>query len=188
MPTSHTKERQQEAQQPATPQVATAGQQNQPPGISVDAEAFTRLQKLLDQKAKDLEDKFDKKLSDREVRVMEVLSIFVVVLTFVSTNISIFSKVTSLMQAVLFMLAMTLCSVFIMAFLFALINKWNLKKIPLAWIGILIPILIVAGISILLAFHPVLNLPLDSLGSDSSIQQPMTTTNTTSSAISVPRR
>ena len=115
--------------------------------------------------ASEIQKDMDQKLTDREVRVMEVLAVFVVVLTFVSTNISIFSRISSLSTAVFFMVAMTVCLIAFLAVLFSILYRDKPDKIKgnpfLSWTAIWFPIIATLIIITILVHYPKLNVRLN---------------------------
>lgn len=100
----------------------------------------------VDGKLKDLEQKFEDKIENKETKTTEVLAIFITLFTFISANITIFTKVDDIKRAVFFMLLMTLCSITLLSFTFISINQQ--KKNIFQWIGLLFSI----GLMILMLF------------------------------------
>lgn len=66
---------------------------------------------------------FDEKMKDREIRTTEVLAIFVTLFTFISVNVSIFTRVEDLHSAVWFIGLFTALSLLLLSSLFLLISK-----------------------------------------------------------------
>jgi magnesium-transporting ATPase (P-type) len=114
-----------------------------------------------EEKLDDREDKFDIKIDGRELRIMEVLSIFVVIITFVSTNITIFARIDSLATAVWFMILMTVCLTFLVSFLFLVLNNYRIVKVPFPKWGIFISIGAMLVLALALILFPSLNRPLN---------------------------
>ena len=100
----------------------------------------------VDGKLKELEQKFETKIENKETKTTEILAIFITLFTFISANITIFTKVTDIKRAVFFMLFMTLCSTSLLSFTFISINQQ--KKNIFQWIGLLCSI----GLMVLMLF------------------------------------
>lgn len=125
------------------------------------AEKTKEFTNLIEGKTTDLEDKMETRLSEREVRVMEVLSIFVAVLIFVSTNITIFSRVQDVVTGVWFMIIMAFCTCFIVSILFLAINQWRMEKTPMSKWGVAVPIILAALLLGALFLYPKYDKPLN---------------------------
>src|SRR3989344_7780933 len=67
--------------------------------------------------------KFEDKVRDREIRTTEILAIFITLFTFISVNISIFTRVLDLQAAIWFMGLITVFCMILISCLFLLISK-----------------------------------------------------------------
>ena len=112
---------------------------NTPPKIykPEDIQIFVEqnIQKYTDEKLKNLENRFEERIEKKETKTTEVLAIFITLFTFISANITIFTKVSDIKRAVFFMVLMTLCSITLLSFTFISINEQ--KKNIFQWIALL---------------------------------------------------
>ncbi len=112
---------------------------NTPPKIykPEDIQIFVEqnIQKYTDEKLKNLENRFEERIEKKETKTTEVLAIFITLFTFISANITIFTKVSDIKRAVFFMVLMTLCSITLLSFTFISINEQ--KRNIFQWVGLL---------------------------------------------------
>ncbi len=113
--------------------------------------------------AEGVEDKMEKRASGRELRIMEMLAVFIVVLTYVSTNISIFSKIDSILMAIIFMMAMSLGAIAILAVILGIIYESNGRTNPYFKRGIWIPLTFSMGMIIAMFVLPTIPQKLKNL-------------------------
>lgn len=87
-------------------------------------EALLKIEKRFDEKIEEKEKEifkgFDKKIEEKQERTTEVLAIFITLFTFISVNVTIFTKLDDIHSAVWFMSLMTVCSIILVSFLFIL--------------------------------------------------------------------
>lgn len=101
---------------------------------------------------------FNNRITERETRTTEILAIFITLFTFISVNVTIFSKVNDLMTGVTFMILMTLCSTFLLSFTLMIVNHALPNRIT-SW-GL---ILSLAGLTLIIflatsgKWNPILN-------------------------------
>lgn len=107
-------------------------------------------------------EKFDKKIQEKETRLTEILAVFVALFTFLSLNVTIFTRVSDAQTAVWIIGMLTVFFTFFISFLLLVLNpdkpsNWKLK------IGLILSILTLAGLlygTRFLDFNPKLNPPL----------------------------
>lgn len=112
----------------------------------------------VDGKLKELEQKFEQKIENKETKTTEVLAIFITLFTFISANITIFTKVDDIKRAVFFMLLMTLCSISLLSFTFISINQQ--KKNIFQWVGLLASICLMVLMLFGIYLTPIWNISL----------------------------
>lgn len=95
----------------------------------------------VDGKLKELEQRFETKIENKETKTTEILAIFITLFTFISVNVNIFTKVSDVYTAIWFMLLMTACSILLLSFLFLVIRSKNDWKI---WTGLLLSLAFLA--------------------------------------------
>lgn len=88
--------------------------------------AIKDLEIKTEEKLKKIVEDYNSKIHERETKTTEILSIYITLFTFISVNVSIFTKVETLLQAILFMILMTLSSIFLVSYLIFIVN--NSKK------------------------------------------------------------
>jgi heme/copper-type cytochrome/quinol oxidase subunit 4 len=111
----------------------------------------------VDGKFKELEQRFETKIENKETKTTEILAIFITLFTFISVNVNIFTKVSDVYTAIWFMLLMTTCSILLLSFLFLVIKSKNDWKL---WLGLIITLAFVAFlilITISTKWNPKLN-------------------------------
>ncbi|MFA7194076.1 MAG: hypothetical protein WC087_04135 [Candidatus Paceibacterota bacterium] len=125
---------------------------------SLKAYAQENIEKYVNEKLTKLEEKMNEKIEKKETKTTEMLAIFITLFTFISVNITIFTKVSDIKRAVFFMILMVLCSATLVSFLFISINSD--KKNIFQWIALLfslgLMILILFGVH----FIPIWNITL----------------------------
>lgn len=135
---------------------------NTPPKIykPEDIQIFVEqnIQKYTDEKLKNLENRFEERIEKKETKTTEVLAIFITLFTFISANITIFTKVSDIKRAVFFMVLMTLCSITLLSFTFISINEQ--KKNIFQWIGLLASLGLMIIILFCLYNIPAWNIPI----------------------------
>lgn len=89
----------------------------------------------------ELENKFNERAENKEMKTTEILAIFITLFTFISVNVSIFARVSDIYTAILFMLLMTICSIILLSFLFLIIRSKNDWKI---WSGLLVALFFIS--------------------------------------------
>jgi hypothetical protein len=67
--------------------------------------------------------KFAEDVEKTRIKVTEMIAIFVTLFTFISVNITIFTKVEDLITAIYFMIIMTLCCIILLSTIFLLIDS-----------------------------------------------------------------
>src|SRR5258708_3661092 len=97
---------------------------------------FGEFERELKNKAKEFEDK----AQERQVRTTEILALFITLFTFISVNVTIFTKVKDLMTAVVFMGLMTICSLILLSFTLVVINRYSINRIT-AW-GLIVSLVV----------------------------------------------
>ncbi len=99
--------------------------------------------------------KFESKINEREEKTTQLLAIFITLFTFISVNVTIFTRVQDVSTAAWFMILMALAACFILAFTLVCISSKNKQAL------FLLLICLVAGIAALLVgrggFNPSLN-------------------------------
>jgi cytochrome bd-type quinol oxidase subunit 2 len=112
----------------------------------------------VDGRLKELESKFESKIDTKETKTTEILAVFITLFTFISANITIFTKVDDVKRASFFMLLMTLCSIILLSFTFIIINpqKNNLFQ----WVGLLFSLALIILILFGVHEYPNLNIKL----------------------------
>lgn len=98
----------------------------------------------------------DKKLESTQKSILEILAVFITLFTFISVNISLFSTLQRLSQAIWFMILMLCCSIVLVSVLLSIISPWRNKIIAIifaASFGTLIVVLMIHAKEI--------NLPID---------------------------
>lgn len=81
------------------------------------------LTKKSSRKLKSVVDKFENRIEEKEAKTTEILAIFMTLFTFISVNVSVFTKVKDLFTAIIFMVIMTLCSTFLLSFVLTVTSK-----------------------------------------------------------------
>lgn len=117
-------------------------------------EVMNEMQKKIDNAV----DKFDNRISEREARTTEILAIFITLFTFISVNVSVFTKTTDLLSAVVFMVLMTLCSIVLVSFLIIISSKKQPNRLT-SW-GLVLSILCLSLLILIAAvtkWNPALN-------------------------------
>lgn len=66
---------------------------------------------------------FEAKMKDREIRTTEILAIFITLFTFISVNVSIFTRVENVQTAAWFILLFTACNLILLSGLFIFISR-----------------------------------------------------------------
>lgn len=123
-------------------------EQNQPPVVIAqeDLQKFVlkniteRLTDFAGKELKELENKFNERVENKEMKTTEILAIFITLFTFISVNVNIFTKVSDVYTAIWFMLLMTACSIILLSFLFFIIKSKNDWKI---WVGLMIALVFI---------------------------------------------
>ena len=118
-------------------------EQNQPPVVIPQEDLKEFVLKKISEKftdftrkeLKELENKFNERVENKEMKTTEILAIFITLFTFISVNVNIFTKVSDVYTAIWFMLLMTACSVLLLSFLFLIIRSKNNWKV---WVGLMI--------------------------------------------------
>jgi heme/copper-type cytochrome/quinol oxidase subunit 4 len=117
-----------------------------------------------------MEKDFKKDLERREARVYEVLTVFVAILTFISVNVTIFTRVQNLSDAVWFMVIMAVCVSFLTSLLLMFLSeRQNWFKTTI----FILSILIICGALYVtrVYFDSKLNLPADAVQQQLTFQQ-----------------
>lgn len=107
------------------------------PTSSSQTEIYTsEIDKLVDNKV-------NKVIEDRQIKYTEVLGVFAALFTFISINIQIFSRITSLNNALIFVILQFLCLAgFVILLDIILGNKSFLGYVIIIFASVLIPIFI----------------------------------------------
>lgn len=104
---------------------------------------------------------FKVEIRNKQAEVLQVLAVFMVLFSFISANVIVFSKVANLVQAAAFMAFMALCSISILVVSFYLISlrhEPDERKIGwLGWLGIAINALLLFTACVILTIQPELN-------------------------------
>lgn len=103
-------------------------------------------------------EKFESRIDEKEAKTTEILAIFITLFTFISVNISVFTKTTDLLSATVFMLLMTLCSTFLVSFLFLVSSRKLPNRTTTA--GLLLSLLCLSMMVLIIMFtkwNPALN-------------------------------
>ncbi|MDO8610182.1 MAG: hypothetical protein Q7R95_06530 [bacterium] len=96
-----------------------------------------------------------KEIRGKEIKIIEIIGVFITLFTFISVNVNIFTNVRDIYTAVWFMLIMTVCSLIILSFLFLVINTENdFKK----WIFLFLCLILL----IVIIFLPIFNIKFTS--------------------------
>lgn len=116
-------------------------------------------EKKFEEKIKEEGKVFDEKMKEREIRTTEILAIFITLFTFISVNVSIFTRVEDVPTAICFMLLMTLCSIIILSFLFILLDSKRDWKV---WVGLIVSLIFIVFL-ILMIFSKKWDIKLNNL-------------------------
>ncbi len=125
--------------------------------VSIDEVKLKKIKERLDGLEKGL-DKANEDLKNRQTETIGILAIFITLFTFISVNVTIFTKVTDLMTAFVFMILMTICSTFILSFSLMVLNQKTPNRITcLGLILSIIALSLVALIIFLVGWNPSIN-------------------------------
>lgn len=120
---------------------------------------YETLKTLFENKTKE----FEKKIDEKETKTTEILAIFIGLFTFISVNVSLFTRLQDMQTAIWFMLIMTFCLTFFLSFLFIIINKTLPNRITfLGLIISLVTLLLLAVLPKILNWNIQLNSEKDS--------------------------
>lgn len=89
--------------------------------------------------------KFEKVLTQKSTKYTEILGIFVALFTFISVNIQIFSKVSTLNDAMVFVILMFFCLIGFVMFLHVTLNHENKNNSVINFVILLILLLFAIG-------------------------------------------
>lgn len=96
-----------------------------------------------------------KRAQEKETRIIETLAVFVALFTFISVNIQIFSRISNLMSAIIFLIIMASLTGFILLFSISIIHKdWDKK---FTFLLLYTFVILVLGIIANYIFKPELN-------------------------------
>lgn len=118
-------------------------------------EISSRASKIAEKIKKDLQDY----VSQNQTRIVEALAIFVVLFTFISVNIQIFTKTKDLFSATIFMILMTICSGILISFPLILLHANKSDKKP-SWLWWVFAVSIILLLLVLVISHWI-NVPLN---------------------------
>ncbi len=99
---------------------------------------------------KSVEEKVEKRVKETEIRYTEVLGVFVALFTFISINIQIFSRITSLNNALIFVFLMFICLAGFVFLLHAIISKQRALQVI---VGLILLIVAIFIFNLLSSYH-----------------------------------
>jgi len=127
---------------------------------SLQAYAQENIEKFVNEKLNNLEEKMNDKIDRKETKTTEILAIFITLFTFISVNVNIFTRVQDIQSAVWFMLLFTLCSLLLLSCLFMTISSKKNYYI----IGILVlSMLFLVGLLVATKYIPSWNVSLNGI-------------------------
>lgn len=87
------------------------------------------LMRKVSKKLTSVANEFEIRIEEKETKTTEILAIFMTLFTFISVNVSVFTKVKDLITAICFMMIMTMCSTFLLSFTLIVTSKRLPNKI-----------------------------------------------------------
>ena len=126
----------------------------------IEALVSTRVDKIIYDKLNKLEEKMNDRIEIKETKTTEILAIFITLFTFISVNVSIFTRVSDISTAIWFFLLMTFCSIILVSVLIILLGREKKESISIFFLVasfiLLFALLFGTGY---MGFDPKLNLP-----------------------------
>ncbi len=112
-------------------------------------------------KLKDIEIKFEEKIEKKETKTTEILAVFITLFTFISINISIFTRVQDILTAATLMLLITFLCTFLLCLSFFMLSDQTKEKRYLSGLFSLIALFLLLGIVTLVKFGFLKNIALN---------------------------